>query len=77
MEHALPEEASLPKRKLNNAEAASFLNVSESYLNRLRVRGGGPKFSKIGSRVLYDLTELQAWFEARSRSSTSDVGRAA
>lgn len=56
---------------LNTAEAAQRLGVSSSYLNKLRLTGGGPVFVKMGAKVVYDLDDLSAWVAARRRSSTS------
>jgi excisionase family DNA binding protein len=53
------------------AEAARFLGVSKSWLNKLRVSGGGPQFLKLGRRVVYEQQSLTAWIEQRRRSSTS------
>jgi hypothetical protein len=52
--------------------AAKRLGVSTSYLNKLRLSGGGPVFVKIGSKVLYDPADLDAWVEARKHRSTSE-----
>ncbi|MDP3404010.1 MAG: helix-turn-helix domain-containing protein [Brevundimonas sp.] len=59
---------------LNVNEAAGRLGVSESYLNKLRLTGGGPPFVKIGVRVVYDPADLIAWVESHKRQSTSDLG---
>lgn len=56
---------------LNTAEAAHRLGVSASYLNKLRLTGGGPVFVKLGAKVVYDLADLTAWVSARRRTSTS------
>jgi len=61
---------------LSVTQAADHLGVSASYLNKLRVTGGGPPFVKMGARVSYDLADLSAWIEAQKRSSTSDQGEA-
>mgnify|MGYP002633237299 CR=1 FL=1 len=43
-----------------------FLIYSEQYWRQLRMKpGGGPKFIKIGSRVLYKKSEVEAWIESR------------
>jgi hypothetical protein len=47
--------------KLSVKEAASLLGVSKSLLDKLRMLGGGPQFIKIGSRVLYDVDDLENW----------------
>jgi predicted DNA-binding transcriptional regulator AlpA len=59
---------------LNVNEAAERLGVSVSYLNKLRLSGGGPSFVKIGARVAYDQADLTNWIEARKRQSTSEYG---
>lgn len=58
-------------------EAASYMGVSESYLNTLRSSGGGPLFLKIGRSVRYEKSDLDAWLSERKRRSTADTGRAA
>ena len=55
---------------LTVAEAAEQLRVSKSFLNRLRVQGGGPQFIKLGRRVLYDARDLGVWANFRKRSCT-------
>jgi predicted DNA-binding transcriptional regulator AlpA len=59
-------------RLLNVAEAAQRLGVSVSYLNKLRLTGGGPHFIKLGARrVVYDPSDLAAWVAQCRRTSTS------
>lgn len=61
--------------------ASRFLGVSESWLNKLRVLNPeeSPRYIKAGRRVLYRLSDLLAWQEARARGGRCDVicGRAA
>jgi predicted DNA-binding transcriptional regulator AlpA len=63
-------------QRLSGPEAAQYLGISASTLSKLRVFGGGPKFHKLGRRVVYDTRDLDGWFSARQRSSTSDSGGA-
>ena len=63
--------------KLNVDEAAAYVGLSASTLNKLRVFGGGPVFLKLGRRVAYDVSDLDAWLSERRRRSTSDSGQAA
>jgi hypothetical protein len=58
-------------------DAAKILNVSASYLNKLRMTGGGPPFAKFGFHVRYAVPAILAWAESRTRTSTSDSGEAA
>jgi Helix-turn-helix domain len=58
-------------------DAAKILNVSASYLNKLRMTGDGPPFAKFGFHVRYAVPAILAWAESRTRTSTSDSGEAA
>ena len=53
--------AGLPPRFLRTPEAARFLSLSGRTLEKHRIYGTGPKFRKIGGRVVYALDDLQAW----------------
>jgi predicted DNA-binding transcriptional regulator AlpA len=66
-----------PTSRLKVEDAAAYLGLSASTLNKLRVFGGGPVFLKLGRRVAYDVTDLDAWLNAKRRRSTSDTGEAA
>lgn len=58
---------------LSNGEAATFLKLSPRTLEKLRVIGGGPKFRKLGRRVVYALADLENWANDRVCTSTSDT----
>lgn len=53
------------KKKLNNEEAAAYLDVRPNTLDIWRSKNKGPRYSKIGSRVLYDIDDLEEFFQAR------------
>ncbi len=57
-------------------EAAEYLRLRPSTLERWRSVGGGPGFRKLGGRVVYARQELDDFAEAGRRLSTSDPGRA-
>lgn len=61
-----------PNRLLNVQEAARFLGLSVSTLNKMRMTGAGCPFLKLGRRVLYDLHDLQGWAYERRRFHTSE-----
>ena len=65
---------SVPVRYLTNDEAATFLRVSSRTLEKNRVIGGGPRFHKFGRRVLYAISDLEAWAGERGHEMTSDPG---
>ena len=69
---AIPPE--LPPRCLRTPEAARFLGLSGRTLEKHRTYGTGPRYSKLGGRVVYRLDDLQAWVERGSKVSTSDPG---
>ncbi len=59
---------------LSVAEAARRLSLSQSYLNKLRVTGGGPVFVKFGPRrVAYRTADLDAWVSGMLRASTGEA----
>ena len=60
-----------PSSRIPVTGAADFCGCSSSLLNKLRVAGGGPRFIKLGRKVVYDTADLSAWLETRRRSSTS------
>lgn len=64
--------ASPPPRYLTNSEAAAFLRLSPRTLEKQRVIGGGPRFHKFGRRVMYAVTDLEAWAGERSFETTFD-----
>jgi hypothetical protein len=57
--------------------------LSARYHGRIAVRtlanwrclGDGPKFTKVGGRILYLMTEVLAWEQARTVGSTSSYAR--
>jgi predicted DNA-binding transcriptional regulator AlpA len=66
--------AGMPPRYLRTPEAARFVGLSIRTLEKHRTYGTGPRYSKLGGRVVYRLEELQAWVELGSKISTSDPG---
>jgi hypothetical protein len=57
--------------------AAKVLDVSPSFLNKLRMTGDGPPYVKFGASVRYILPQLLPWAMTHARTSTSDPGEAA
>ena len=70
----LLEGCSAPALFVNTAGAAQLLNVSSSFLNKARITGEGPPYTKIGSNVRYNVSAVLSWAAAQSRTSTSDRG---
>jgi hypothetical protein len=55
-------------------EAASRVlgGIAVQTLARWRCEGTGPKFCKVGRRVVYSVEDLAAWVASRKFSSTSE-----
>jgi predicted DNA-binding transcriptional regulator AlpA len=64
--------ASTAEEPLDTQAAARFIGMSASWLEKSRVRGDGPRFRKLGARVVYDREELRAWLETKGRASTAE-----
>jgi hypothetical protein len=45
-------------------EAAKYVRSTPGTLEVYRSRGGGPKFRKRGTRILYHLSDLDDWIKA-------------
>ncbi len=65
--------AETKKRMMRTSEAASYCGSTSSTFEKLRLYGGGPRYVKLGRRVVYDPADLDAWLDANRRTSTSDV----
>ena len=59
---------------LKSEAAAHYLGLSTRFLEKLRLTGGGPRFVKVGRRVLYRREDLDRFLEERTVSSTSELG---
>jgi len=62
----LPEDISLLQ-----PDAARYLGLSQSFLAKSRCSGFGPRYCKLGRRVAYRKSDLDAWREERVYASTS------
>ena len=48
--------------------------VATSTLAKWRIAGTGPRYSKLGPRlIVYDERDLDEWLDARKRNSTSET----
>lgn len=64
------------KQVLSPSLAAERLGLSESTLAKMRLRGDGPSYIKLGvRRVGYLEKDLVGWVEARRFRSTSEYGQ--
>lgn len=70
-------ETSNPLGLIDQAELAGMLGKSEAWAERSRWDGSGPPFVKIGKSVMYRVTDVEDWLASRTRTCTSEAGRAA
>lgn len=52
-------------------QTATLLGVRVTTLESWRLRGNGPRYRKIGRLVRYAETDVLAWIDAQTRTSTS------
>lgn len=62
-------------RKMRVREAALYLGLGKSTLDKLRGSGRGPAYYQpgVGKTVLYERADLDAWVAAGRRRSTSEA----
>lgn len=56
---------------INQIQLAARWGISHRTLERWRWTGEGPKFVKLGGRVVYRLSDIEEYEQAMIRSSTS------
>jgi predicted DNA-binding transcriptional regulator AlpA len=61
-----------PNRYLRIPEAGRHLGLSGRTLEKHRTYGTGPRYRKIGGRVVYALSDLEAWADQGAQISTTD-----
>lgn len=60
-------------RRLRTPEAAEYLGLSVSTLEKMRGAGGGPSFLAMGRAVSYAVADLDAWAAARTVRNISEA----
>lgn len=63
----------MENRLVDTAAGASHLGLAKSTLEKMRVRGDGPPFVKLGRAVRYRLIDLDGWAAAHIVGSTSEL----
>jgi predicted DNA-binding transcriptional regulator AlpA len=60
---------------LRTPDAAKYLGLTASTLEKMRLSGNGPRFVRLGARAVgYTIGDLDTFIEAGRRVSTSDSG---
>ena len=61
-----------PRDVLDTQQAADYLQVSRQLLELLRVKGGGPRYAKLGRLVRYRRASLDEWLASKEQNHTAD-----
>jgi len=72
---ANPKEVHMAIRHLSQIELAARWNISHRTLERWRWTGEGPKFIKLGGRVIYRLEDVEAFEVEQIRGSDHEPHR--
>ncbi|CAN0560176.1 unnamed protein product [Laminaria digitata] len=57
---------------LSASQASRYLDLSISTLAKWRHYGTGPRYSKLGRRVVYRVDELDSWVQQNQHTSTAE-----
>ncbi|WP_230629308.1 helix-turn-helix transcriptional regulator [Sphingomonas sp. Leaf37] len=58
---------------LRTPDAAKYLGIGQSTLERKRIDGSGPQFRQLGARIVtYSVADLDAWASQQVLNSTSE-----
>src|SRR3546814_17732937 len=60
---------------LNTKQAAAWLSLSARTLEKMRVRGRGPRYRKHGGVVRYPIADLDSWSAGRAKTRTRQEAR--
>ena len=58
------------ERLVTPEDLAELLLVTTGQLAQMRYLGTGPKYVKVGTRVRYSLSDVQAWLDEQRRART-------
>lgn len=61
------------EQQLSPKVLAERLDCTEGYLAKLRLTGEGPRYTKIGRKVVYDPIDVRNWLNERKVNSTSEA----
>jgi len=63
------------KRYVRTKDAAYYVGLSKSTLEKMRLTGGGPEYSALGRVIVYQVADLDLWIASKKCRSTSDYPR--
>jgi len=63
----------VPIRMMRQKDVAAMLDMAESWVEQIRLRGGGPVYHKFGKNVRYRVEDVLTWVDGQRRFSTSQA----
>ncbi|RWB65391.1 helix-turn-helix domain-containing protein [Mesorhizobium sp.] len=57
-------------------QAAEYVGLSKSNLDKMRCYGGGPAYIKLGNSVIYRTEDLDLWLASNRRASNDNGSQA-
>ena len=63
--------STVSSKVLDTKRAATYVGLSASTLNKLRVNGDGPAYVKLGRAVVYRIKDLDDWLLEHRRTRTA------
>ncbi|GAA2552114.1 helix-turn-helix transcriptional regulator [Pseudonocardia hydrocarbonoxydans] len=64
----------MERKILGSAEVAEYLGVPVETLKHWRYRRQGPAFFRLGRKVAYDLSALDAWLDEQRQAAQRAAG---
>jgi predicted DNA-binding transcriptional regulator AlpA len=62
----------MDRRILRTPEAATYVGLSASTLEKMRLSGDGPRFIRLGGRAIgYDVQDLDTWVDGQRRAAST------
>ena len=63
----------IARRVLRTKQAAEYLGLAPSTLEKKRSTGGGPRFVRLGGRAIgYQISDLDSWLETQQQATSSE-----
>ena len=63
----------MDKEYITDKQAESLYGFSRDWFKKKRCLGGGPPYTKISGKILYQIHELDKWFKDNMKSSENDL----
>ncbi|HEL4163321.1 MULTISPECIES: helix-turn-helix transcriptional regulator [Stenotrophomonas] len=65
----------IPPERFKGVEAAAYLGISKSTLEKMRANGRGPRYVRLGRQCFYRRTDLDAYIGGAVVETTDSRGQ--